>query len=101
MKENNFSIICPLLKFIRFESIQRYWTLLTDRKTSLCFLISEKGLEGEMASRWNQQWKRAGGDEEAKSTRPTPDPGPRTEHPQVWPSLRYSTTTFDLVSHCM
>lgn len=49
-----------------------------------------------MASRWNQQWKRAGRDEEAKSTRPAPDPGSRTKYPQVWPSLRFSTTTFIL-----
>lgn len=49
-----------------------------------------------MASRWNQQWKRTGRDEETKSTRPAPDPGSRTKYPQVWPSLRYSTTTFIL-----
>lgn len=49
-----------------------------------------------MASRWNQQWKRAGRDEEAKSTRPAPDPGSRTKYPQVWPSLRFSTNTFIL-----
>lgn len=35
-----------------------------------------------MASRWNQQWKRAGRDEEAKSTRPALDPGSRTKYPQ-------------------
>lgn len=50
-----------------------------------------------MASRWNQQWKRTGGNEETKSTRPVPDPGSRTKYPQVWPSLRYFTTTFILV----
>lgn len=49
-----------------------------------------------MASRWNQQWKRAGRDEEAESTRPAPDPGSGTKYPQVWPSLRFSTTTFIL-----
>lgn len=50
-----------------------------------------------MAAGWNQQWKRTGRDEEAKSTRPAPDPGSRTKYPQVWPSLRCSTTTFLLI----
>lgn len=38
-----------------------------------------------MAPGWNRQWKRAGRDEEAKSTRPAPDPGSRAKHPQVCP----------------
>lgn len=38
-----------------------------------------------MAPRRNQQWERTGRDEEAKSTRPTPDPGSRAKYPQVCP----------------
>lgn len=94
VRKNNFSLLCPLLKFMRFQSSQRLWKLLTNIRTSLCFLISEKSLKGEMASRWSQHRKRTGRDEETKSTRPAPDPGSRTKYPQVWPSLGYSTTFF-------
>ena len=53
-----------------------------------------------MPTRWNWQQKRTGRDEEAKSTRPAPDPGPRTKYPQVWASMRCATTTFILtLSH--
>lgn len=38
-----------------------------------------------MAPRRNQQWERTGRDEEAKPTRPTPDPGSRAKYPQVCP----------------
>lgn len=96
VRKNNFSLLCPLLKFMRFQSSQRLWKLLTDIRTSLCFLISEKSLKGEMASRWSQHRKRTGRDEETKSTRPAPDPGSRTKYPQVRPSLGYSTTFFIL-----
>lgn len=47
------------------------------------FLTSEKSFEGEMASRRDHHWKRTGRDEEAKSTRPAPDPGSRTKYTQV------------------
>jgi len=38
-----------------------------------------------MAPGRNWQWKRTRRDEEAESARPTPDPGSRAKHPQVWP----------------